>query len=87
MDTSSKSLNNAAVILVSHGSSLPYAEVTFSEIKDKFYKATGIPTEVGYMKVAEPSISGAVENLKEEDHGAFGGFGDTNPARFGKSPA
>lgn len=66
MDTSSKSLNNAAVILVSHGSSLPYAEVTFSEIKDKFYKATGIPTEVGYMKVAEPSISGAVKNLKEE---------------------
>ena len=28
MDTSSKSLNNAAVILVSHGSSLPYAEVS-----------------------------------------------------------
>lgn len=66
MDTSSKSLNNTAVILVSHGSSLPHAEVTFSEIKDKFHKATGIPTEVGYMKVAEPSISGAVENLKEE---------------------
>ena len=38
----------------------------YNEIKDKFNKATGFATEVGYMKVAEPSIAGAVENLKEE---------------------
>ena len=66
MDTSSKLSNNTGIILVSHGSSLPYAEVTFSEIKEKFQKATGLATEVGYMKVSEPSISGAVENLKKE---------------------
>ena len=35
MDTSSKLSNNTAVILVSHGSTLPYAEVTFTEIKEK----------------------------------------------------
>ena len=58
--------NKIAILLVSHGSSLPFAEVTFNEIKDKFNKATGFATEVGYMKVAEPSIAGAVENLKEE---------------------
>ena len=67
MDTNSKSSNNIAVVLVSHGSSLPYAEKTFSEIKDKFIEATGLPTEVGYMKVAEPSISGAVDYLKAEN--------------------
>ena len=58
--------NKIAIQLVSHGSSLPFAEVTFNEIKDKFNKATGFATEVGYMKVADPSIAGAVDNLKEE---------------------
>lgn len=58
--------NNYGILLISHGSSLPYGEVTFNEIKDKFIKKTGFPTEVGYMKVSEPSIAGAVENLKDE---------------------
>ena len=66
MDTSSKLSNNTAIILVSHGSSLPYGEETFTEIKEKFIKKTGLATEVGYMKVSEPSIAGAVENLKSE---------------------
>ena len=66
MDTNSKLSNNTAVILVSHGSSLPYGEETFSEIKEKFIKKTGLATEVGYMKVSSPSIAGAVENLKAE---------------------
>lgn len=66
MDTSSKLLNNTAILLVSHGSSLPYAEATFNEIKDKFIKLTNLPTEVGYMKVAKPSISEAVDILKEQ---------------------
>lgn len=67
MDTSSKSSNNVAVVLVSHGSSLPYAEKTFTEIKEKFIDATGLPAEVGYMKVAEPSIAGAIDRLKAEN--------------------
>ena len=39
--------NKIAILLVSHGSSLPFAETTFNEIKDKFNKATGFATEVG----------------------------------------
>ena len=66
MDTNSKLSNNTAVILVSHGSTLPYAEDVFSEIKEKFIKKTGITTEIGYMKVSQPTIAGAVEILKEE---------------------
>ena len=58
--------NNFGVLLISHGSSLPYGEVTFNDIKDKFIKKTDFPTEVGYMKVSEPGIAGAVENLKNE---------------------
>ncbi len=66
MDTNSKLSNNSAVILVSHGSTLPYAEEVFNEIKEKFIKKSGIPSEIGYMKVSEPTIAGAVEILKEE---------------------
>lgn len=68
MDTNSKSSNNVAVILLSHGSSLPYAEKTFGEIKEKFIEATGLPTEIGYMKVSSPSIAEAVDILKENNN-------------------
>lgn len=65
MVSSLKSQNNTAVLLVSHGSSLPYAEVTFTEIGNKFEESTGIPTEVGYMKVAEPSLPQAIKKLTD----------------------
>ena len=58
--------NNNGILLISHGSSLPYGEETFKEIKDKFIKKTGFATEVGYMKVSNPSIAGAVDILKDE---------------------
>ena len=67
MDSNSKSSNNSAILLLSHGSSLPYGKETFSEIHKKFKDATGLPTEVGYMKVEEPSIAGAIDILKEEN--------------------
>ena len=66
MDINSKLSNNTGVILVSHGSTLPYAEEVFVEIKDKFIKKTGLAAEIGYMKVSEPTIAGAVEILKDE---------------------
>ena len=58
--------NYNAILLISHGSSLPYGEITFNDIKDKFIQKTDFATEVGYMKVSEPSIAGAIENLKNE---------------------
>lgn len=61
----SKYTDETAVLLVSHGSSLPYAKKTFTDICDKFVKATGFNTEVGYMKVAEPSLPEAINLLKE----------------------
>ena len=59
-------MSNNGILLISHGSSLPYGEVTFNEIKNKFIEKTGFATEVGYMKVSSPSIAGAVDILKDE---------------------
>ena len=69
MDTNSKLSNNTAVILVSHGSTLPYAEEVFAEIKEKFIEKSGLAAEIGYMKVSDPTIAGAVEILKDEVDG------------------
>ena len=65
MDINSKSLNNTAVVLVSHGSSLPFAEKVFEDIKEKFIAKTGMAAEIGYMKVSHPTIAEAVDILKD----------------------
>ncbi|MDL2246811.1 sirohydrochlorin nickelochelatase [Methanobrevibacter sp. OttesenSCG-928-K11] len=65
MDNDINSKNDTAILLVSHGSSLPYAKDTFTEICDKFKSVSSFPTEVGYMKVSQPSLAQAVKNLTE----------------------
>ncbi|WP_409200124.1 sirohydrochlorin nickelochelatase [Methanobrevibacter sp. DSM 116169] len=60
--------DNCAVLLISHGSSLPYAEDTFKKIAEKFKTISGLPTEVGYMKVSEPTIAQAIKNLKDSSN-------------------
>ena len=67
MDSSLKSQNNIGVLLISHGSSLAIASKTFDEIHTLFKEATDYITEVGYMKVAEPSLSKAIENIVSKD--------------------
>lgn len=51
------------ILLISHGSTLPYASEIFEEISNKYVKDSGHNTEIGYMKVAKPSISKAIDNL------------------------
>lgn len=62
-----KSQNNIGVLLISHGSSLPYAQETFDEISLLFREATDYITEVGYMKVSEPSLPKAIDNILSKD--------------------
>ncbi len=57
--------DDLGILLISHGSSLPHASETFNDILRKFKEITGYPTEVGYMKVAKPSISEAINKLTE----------------------
>ncbi|BBL62172.1 sirohydrochlorin nickelochelatase [Methanobrevibacter arboriphilus] len=56
------------VLLISHGSSLPYAEEIFKDILEKYISLTGHNAEVGYMKVAKPSISEAIDNLLDRNN-------------------
>lgn len=61
------SYENTAVLLLSHGSSLPYAEEVFIEICKKFKETTDFDAEVGYMKVAHPTLPEAINILKERN--------------------
>ncbi len=61
------SYEDTAVLLLSHGSTLPYAEEVFKGICDKFKAKTGFDAEVGYMKVAKPNLPQAIEILKERN--------------------
>ena len=61
------SYEDTAVLLLSHGSTLPYAEEVFKDICAKFKAKTGFDAEVGYMKVAKPNLPQAIEILKERN--------------------
>ena len=58
---------NTAVLLLSHGSTLPYAEEVFKDICAKFKAKTEFDAEVGYMKVAKPNLPQAIKILKERN--------------------
>ncbi|MDR2544980.1 MAG: sirohydrochlorin nickelochelatase [Methanobrevibacter sp.] len=63
MVLNSKSKNNVGIMLISHGSTLPFASNVFNEIIEKFKKVSDYPVEIGYMKVSNPTISQAAHNL------------------------
>ncbi len=58
---------DTAVLLLSHGSTLPYAEEVFKKICAKFKAKTEFDAEVGYMKVARPNLPEAINILKERN--------------------
>ena len=61
------SYEDNAVLLLSHGSTLPYAEEVFKNICAKFKAKTEFDAEVGYMKVAHPNLKEAIDLLKERN--------------------
>ena len=61
------SYEDTAVLLLSHGSTLPYAEEVFKNICAKFKAKTEFDAEVGYMKVAHPNLPEAIDILKERN--------------------
>jgi sirohydrochlorin cobaltochelatase len=66
MVSNSKSQNNIGILLISHGSTLPFASDVFTEIAEKYKAISDYPVEVGYMKVSKPTISEAVANLSSK---------------------
>ena len=65
MDTSSNSKNKIGVLLVGHGSRLPYGKDVVSQIADIYREKSEYMVEIGFMNMSKPSIPAAINKLAE----------------------
>jgi sirohydrochlorin ferrochelatase len=63
MDTNSSSKTKVGVLLVGHGSRLPYGKDVVSQIADMYREKEGNLVEVGFMNMSKPSIPEAINIL------------------------
>jgi sirohydrochlorin cobaltochelatase len=66
MVTNSSSVNNVGVLLISHGSRLPYGEEVINQVADIYREKTDYPVVVSYMNMSKPSIPAAINQLADE---------------------
>lgn len=65
MDTNSSSKTKIGVVLVGHGSRLPYGKDVVSQIAEMYRKDQDNLVEVGFMNMSKPSIPEAINMLTE----------------------
>jgi len=66
MDTNSNSKNDTGILLIGHGSRLPYNKEVVQAIAQKYSQTKPeYNIEVGFMELAEPNIPTAFNKLKE----------------------
>jgi sirohydrochlorin cobaltochelatase len=65
MVTNSNSKNNVGVILVGHGSRLPYGKDVLSQLAEIYKKNTDYPVEIGFMNMNKPSIPSSINKLAD----------------------
>ena len=66
MDTNSSSKTKIGVLLVGHGSRLPYGKDVVSQIADMYREDEGRLVEVGFMNMSKPSIPEAINSLAQQ---------------------
>ena len=66
MDTNSNSKNNVGILLISHGSRLPYGREVINKIADIYREKTDSPVMISFMEMTKPSIPTAVNQLAEK---------------------
>ncbi|HMK53509.1 MAG TPA: sirohydrochlorin nickelochelatase [Methanobacteriaceae archaeon] len=65
MVTNSNSKNKIGVLLVGHGSRLPYGKDVISQLADIYRQNTEYPVEIGFMNMSKPSIPSSINKLAE----------------------
>lgn len=65
MDTNSSSKTKIGVLLVGHGSRLPYGKDVVSQIAEMYSEDADFLVEVGFMNMSKPSIPEAINRLAE----------------------
>ena len=65
MDTNSSSKTKVGVLLVGHGSRLPYGKDVVCQIAEMYSENEDYFVEVGFMNMSKPSIPESINNLAE----------------------
>lgn len=65
MVTNSNSKNDVGVILVGHGSRLPYGKDVLSQLAEIYKENTNYPVEIGFMNMDQPSIPTSINKLAD----------------------
>jgi sirohydrochlorin cobalto/nickelchelatase len=65
MDSNSNSKNKIGVLLVGHGSRLPYGEEVINGLANIYREQTDYPVGVGFMNMNKPSIPSAINELSQ----------------------
>src|SRR5512145_198649 len=63
MDSSSNSTSKIGVLLVGHGSRLPYGEEVINGLANIYREQADYPVGVGFMNMNKPSIPSAINEL------------------------
>lgn len=66
MDTNSSSKTKTGVVLVGHGSRLPYGKDVVSQIAEIYRTKQDYMVEVGFMNMNKPSIPESINKLAKE---------------------
>ncbi len=67
MDTNSDSKTaKIGILLVGHGSRLPYGKDVVSQIAEMYKENSDYLVEVGFMNISKPSIPSAINKLSKE---------------------
>jgi sirohydrochlorin cobaltochelatase len=65
MDSNSSSKSKIGVLLVGHGSRLPYGEEVINGLANIYREQTDYPVGVGFMNMNKPSIPSAINELSQ----------------------
>ncbi len=65
MVTNSNTKNKVGVILVGHGSRLPYGKDVLSKLATIYKEQTEYPVEIGFMNMNKPSIPSSINKLAQ----------------------
>ncbi len=65
MVTNSNSNSKIGVLLVGHGSRLPYGKDVISQLAEIYQQQTEYPVEIGFMNMSKPSIPASINKLAQ----------------------
>lgn len=66
MKTNLHSEETIGILLIGHGSRLPYGNEVIYELAEKYKEESEFPVEVGFMNVEDPTIPAAINMLAKK---------------------